>query len=151
MDNITHLASKFRAAIDTAKNAGKFRGDARFCGFPRGCCDDASVLLAQFLLGYGIITHSVNGTYRDDVPENIQPHEWLSANNQIIDITGDQFRFEPIFSNYEIPSVYVGPEDDFHRLFCERLPDRENKGIDALGHNSHQRLWWLYQTITEYI
>lgn len=91
-------------------------------------------MLAQFLLENGIRTYYVCGEYRDGSFENFRSHAWLLANNQIIiDITGDQFRYNPLFLNYD-KSVYVGAMDNFHRLF--EVEDRdvyENLGLDVLG------------------
>ena len=44
------------------------------------------------------------------------PHTWLLVENNIIDITADQFK---IFDNelYNNTPVYVGPMNDFYRLF----------------------------------
>ena len=152
MKDIKRLANQFRDAIHLAKDAGEFYKDVLFCNFPRGCCGDASDLLAQFLLENGIRTYSVSGTYRDGSFDNTQSHAWLLTNNQtIIDITGDQFRYNPVFLNYD-KSVYVGAEDHFYKLFeVEDNGVYENFGIDALGDMCQPRLNGLYQKIIKYI
>ena len=38
-----------------------------------------------------------------------------------IDITGDQFRFNPLFNMYNNP-VYVGEIDSFHKMFEYESP-----------------------------
>lgn len=50
MSEIERLVNQFRDAIDMARDSGDFDKDISFYKFPRGCCGDASDLLAQFLL-----------------------------------------------------------------------------------------------------
>lgn len=152
MKDIKRLVNQFRDAIDIARDAGEFDKDISFYKFPCGCCGDASDLLAQFLLKNGIRTYYVCGTYRDGSFENFQSHAWLLTGNQtIIDITGDQFRDNPEFLNYD-KSVYVGVEDDFHKLFeFEDRDVHENNGLNALGSMCQQRLNGLYRKILKYI
>ncbi|UZP01917.1 hypothetical protein JW813_09210 [Clostridium botulinum] len=152
MKDIKQLVYQFRDAIDMAKDEGDFYKDNSFHKFPRGCCGDTSDLLAQFLLKNGIQTYYVWGTYRDGSFENIQTHGWLLTDNHtIIDITGDQFKDNQNFLNYD-KSVYVGMEDDFHRLFkVENRNIRENFGLDALGSFCQPRLYELYGKIIKYI
>lgn len=54
--------------------------------------------------------------------ENIQSHAWLMLEDghTIIDITGDQFHDKICFLNYN-KSVYIGVEDDFHKLFQSKI------------------------------
>lgn len=134
MKDIKRLVNQFRAAIDLAKDAGNFDMDFSFYKFPRGCCGDTCDLLAQFLLENDIRTYYVCGTYIDGSFENHQYHAWLLTDNHtIIDITGDQFKDNPDFLKYD-KSVYVGVDDDFHRLF--KFEDRDihkNFGLDTLG------------------
>ena len=70
MRDIRQLVNQFRNAIDVARDAGEFDADYSFYKFPRGCCGDASDLLAQFLLENGVKTYYVCGTYRDGGFEN---------------------------------------------------------------------------------
>ena len=72
--------------------------------------------MAQYLLEHGIRTHQVLGAYRDGIFENNTGHAWLIKGKIIIDITGDQFRYDRIFLNFNEP-VYVGRENEFYRLF----------------------------------
>ncbi|KAF5047460.1 hypothetical protein [Acetobacterium wieringae] len=152
MKDITRLVNKFREALDLARDSGEFDNDISFYNFPRGCCGDASDLLAQFLLDHGIRTYYVCGSYYDDSFENSQSHAWLMTGNQIIiDITGNQFRYNPVFLNYDKP-VYVGVEDDFHRLFeVEDRDIHENNGLDSLGGACQPRLNELYRKTIKYI
>ena len=152
MKNIKRLSKIFRNAIDLAKDAGEFDRDFSFCRFPHGCCGDASDLLAQFLLENGIRTYYICGTYSDCSFENIQTHAWLFTDNHIIiDITGDQFKNNPIFLNYDKP-IYIGVKDDLHSLFVvENRNVRENNGLNALGSMCQPRLNELYQKIINFI
>lgn len=110
------LVRRFRAALEEAVEDAMLSLPA-FDKFPRGCCGDASDLLARYLLESGIRTSGVSGTFRSAGFESAQTHMWLiDEDGLIIDITGDQFRFNPLLLNYSEP-VYYGPEDDFHRLF----------------------------------
>jgi hypothetical protein len=152
MKDIKRLVNQFRDAIDVAMVAGDFDEDLTFRRFPRGCCGDTNDLLAQFLMENGIRTYYVCGTNRDGSPENYQSHAWLLTDNHIlIDITGDQFKYNPDFLNYDKP-VYVGIKDDFHRLFeVEDRDVHENNGISNLGSMCQPRLNELYKKIMQYI
>jgi len=151
MKDTKRLVIQFREAIDAARDAGQFDKDSSFCKFPQRCCGDASDLLAHFLLDNGIRTYNVCGTYRDCLPENIQSHTWLLTDNQIIiDITGDQFRYNPDFLNYN-KSVYIGRADDFHRLFIVEDRDVYEVGLDNLGSTCQPRLNRLYRKIIKFL
>ena len=153
MENLKRLVEKFRVAIDKAKNEGEFKNDLIFSKFPHGCCGDTSDLLAEFLLRKGIRTNYVCGTfYYNDEEHDLQSHAWLfTEDHTIIDITGDQFKYNSALLNYDIP-VYVGKEDNFHKLFEEEDRDIHiHDGISALGCGCQNRLWELYQKIIKYI
>lgn len=110
------LVWRFRAALEKAAGDIALSLPA-FDRFPRGCCGDASDLLARYLLESGIRTSGVLGTFRTGDFEDIQTHMWLiDEDDLIIDVTGDQFRHNPLLLNFS-KTVYYGPEDDFHRLF----------------------------------
>ena len=150
--DIKRFVNRFRDAIERALGAGDFDNDFSFYKFPRGCCGDTCDLLGQFLLEKGIKTFYVCGTYIYGSFENRQYHAWLLTDNHtIIDITGDQFKDDPIFLNYN-KSAFVGLEDDFHRLFeVEDRDIRENIGLDALSSMCRPRLNELYRKIIKYI
>ncbi|MCL2404512.1 MAG: hypothetical protein FWC92_03075 [Defluviitaleaceae bacterium] len=149
MEYIEQLAKHFRGAIEIAKNADEFRSNSfsrfnNFSGFPRECCDDASILLAEYLLVHDIITDNVFGNYKG------YPHAWLlDEHDNFIDITGDQFNNNRDFP-YSIESVYVGADNDFHRLFKNRTI-RADRGIDSLGDGCQPRLNDLYSKIIKHI
>ena len=146
------LVQNFRAAIDKAKANGEFKDDISFRKFPCGCCGDASDLLAEFLLINGIETYYVCGTYRGGSFDEMQSHAWIKTeDDMIIDITGDQFRYDSSFMNYS-KSVYIGEIDAFHRLFEVKKRDiRKNYGLQSLGNMCQPRLYELYNTIMKYI
>lgn len=152
MKDIEQLATQFRKAIDMALEAGEFDSDSIYRRFPCACCGDTSDLLAQYFLDKGIQTDYVCGTYLSKTDGNGQSHAWLMVDKCIIiDITGDQFSGRPTFLNYD-KSVYVGQEDDFHRLF--EVEDRDihgHRGLSALGEFCAPRLWNLYRKILKYI
>lgn len=94
-DEIYNITEAFRLAILDAKYDRRFQYRDRMSNFPRGCCDDASDLLAYYLLEkYNIHTEQGNGVYRDDNPEHTTNHAWLIVNGEsYIDITATQFMF----------------------------------------------------------
>ena len=141
MNNINRLVKQFRDAIDVARDTGDFNNDFSFYKFPRGCCGDTSDLLGQFLLENFIRTYYVFGMYKN------QSHAWLLTENRIIiDITGDQFKNNMDFLNYD-KSVYVGAEDDFYRLFKVEDNNIRDIGLDVLDSKCQQRLKVLYNKI----
>lgn len=152
MKNIKQLATQFRKAIELALEAGEFNDDSIYRRFPTGCCGDTSDLLAQYLLANGIKTAYVCGTYRSSPDGNVQTHAWLMVDKHIIvDITGDQFSSNPAFLNYD-RSVYVGEEDDFHKLFAMEYREiHEHPGLSGLESFCKHRLWNLYGKILKYV
>ena len=72
------LASRFRKAIDAAKQAGEFKNDIAFKLFPTRCCGDTCYLLAEFLLEHGIYTEYVEGQ------KGKQSHAWLVLSDEQI-------------------------------------------------------------------
>lgn len=146
------LVQNFRDAIDEAKANGEFNDDISFHKFPCGCCGDASDLLAEFLLKNGIKTYYVCGTYRDGSFDEMQSHAWLETEDgMIIDITGDQFRYNPNFMNYS-ETVYIGERDAFHILFeVEKRDVKKNYGLKPSENRCQQRLYELYNTIMKHI
>jgi hypothetical protein len=151
MNKLKQLANQFRGAIDAAVEVGAFNNKHPFSRFPCGCCGDACDLLSQYLLDNSIKTYNICGTYRDGSFETIQSHTWLLTDGEIIiDITGDQFRNDSVFLNYDKP-VYVGTYDNFHKLFdVDNRSIYENNGLEALG-DASGRLRKLYQEIIRFL
>ena len=66
---IRRLALAFREGIERAVGSGDISPrttKSTMPSFPRGCCDIASDLLAEYLLENGIHTKSVHGEYDYD-------------------------------------------------------------------------------------
>lgn len=147
MEYIKLLAKKFRDAIECAKENGERDKLHFFLKFPRGCCGDASDLLAKYLSDNGIKTFQIRGDYFEPTP---QSHTWLSTeDNIIIDITGDQFSNNVLYDYFDIP-VYVGLESDFHKKFQNRNYYR-NTDFDVIDNTAKYQLNDLYQKIMKYI
>lgn len=149
-DRLISLVTRFRKAIELAKEKGEFDSRDRMHLFPSGCCDDASDLLGFYLQEQGIHTFQVNGEYRDSNPENAQNHVWLQLNDRtIIDITGDQFSTNRIFLYNAVP-VYIGGDNEFYRLFSSR-EFRENFDFSNGNSYGHIRMKNLYHLISKYL
>lgn len=143
MKSIIDLVWEFRQAIDIAKANRKFNYRDRFSRFPNGCCDDACDLLGKYLLGKGIHTVQIQGTFRDGDPEHTTGHAWLQLDDGIIiDITGDQFRYDELFLKFNQP-VYVGGISEFHSLF---EIDRTVSNCDV---DRNSRLKEIYEIISD--
>ena len=146
MKRIEDLAQSFRIAIEKAAQAGEEDELNFFSRYPVGCCGDASDLLAEFFFANGIIAKYVCGTCYDN--NEIQSHAWLLVDDTVIvDITGDQFKFNPIYYNFD-RRVYVGASNKFYELFeVNSLRDIHGYSDTSL---STYRLKKLYSTIRLY-
>lgn len=150
MKDIELIVKQFRYAVDAAKDKGEFENDEKFNIFPKGCCGDTSNLLAEFLLENDIVTEYVCGEFIYDSDKNNQTHAWLVVEKDIIiDITGDQFKYDGDFLNYD-KSVYVGVEDDFHKLF-KCIKRCEPSGLEELDADYKPNLKIIYEIISKYI
>ena len=145
MQELYSLASCFRNAIDIAFENNEFFDDVRFRHFPMGCCDDACDLLGKYLDEHGYNTQQIVGTYRDGEFEDITSHAWLIYDKStIIDITGDQFKSNALFLNFNTP-VYVGQSSEFYKLFdIDRIYENCDVGVN-------ERLKCLYKIIAKYL
>ena len=143
------MSIQFRKAIETAianNEEGEF-----FRKFPTGQCGNTSDILAQYFIDNGIeqITY-VNGTYFGDAWDDRWSHTWLEVNDQIIDLTGDQFRFHKEPLKNDIP-VYVGKINSFYELFDVSCGSRhEHHGLEAEWSN-YRELARTYHTILKYL
>ena len=146
---IKQLARSFRSAIEKAKQEHDLVGDAVFSRFPCGCCGDTCDLLAHFFWQYKIKAMYISGTNYVDDPFERQTHAWLLIDGDVIvDITGDQFKFDERFYNFN-QEVFVGKKHPFYNLF-EVMPERDVREY----HSSQfltERLELLYQKIIKYI
>ena len=81
-------------------------------GFPKGCCGDTADLLGLYFDKY----HNIDSIYVTWVglPRNPNAsHAWLLVENEIIDITADQFNEY----GYNLASVIITTTSDFHNSF----------------------------------
>ena len=75
----------------------------------------------------------------------------LIADEIIIDITGDQFKYDSTFMKNDVP-VYVGNENDFYKLFeVEERDIRKGMGVKQGDGTCNSRLVGLYNIINEYL
>lgn len=116
IESVRLLAIDFRRAIDRALKAGELHRTV-IASFPRGCCGYTSDLLQRFLVENGIKTLYVSGTYRNYSTNDSQSHAWLELfDGTIVDITGDQFLFEPYPLQNHCP-VYCDKPNGFYKHF----------------------------------
>ena len=107
-ERIENLGIQFRNAIEKAQINGERDEINYFRNFPRGCCGDTCDLLSHYLLESGISTRYVCGTFYGKTTDKFQSHAWLLYKDRvIIDITGDQFKYDADFLYYD-KCVYVG-------------------------------------------
>ena len=147
--NLEEFVYNFRGAIESAKQnveVGTF-----FRKFPTGQCGHTSDMLAQYLIdnGFESIVY-VNGTYYGDEWDDQWSHTWLVVNEQIIDITGDQFKYhqEPLKNN--VP-VYIGPANKFYDLFeIHSSGKHKHFGLNDQWTNYFDLRQW-YETIMRYL
>lgn len=154
MKNIEILATKFRVAIENAKNCNRFANNQCLNYFPYGCCGIATELLAKFLIENGVKEEieCIYGTYYD-FSLGFPTHSWLQiGNNIIVDITGDQF------IHYKVPlkfnsAVYVGPNNSFHDSFEINSKELYNhfNPANVISDLEYARKKTYYEIILEYI
>lgn len=115
-EHVQLLATGFRKAIERAQEAGELHRTV-IASFPIGCCGYTSDLLQMYLDENDINTQYVSGAYHECSTGDSQSHAWLELNDgTIVDITGDQFRFEPQPLQND-RSVYCDKPNDFYDLF----------------------------------
>lgn len=147
--NLEQLVYNFRKAIEIAKENGD--PGTFFRKFPTGQCGHTSDMLAQHLIDNGFESiFYVNGSYYGNEWDDRWSHTWLVVNDQIIDITGDQFKYhqEPIRNN--VP-VHIGPSNKFYDLF--EIPPggkHEHLGLDCYWSNYEELKQW-YEIIKKYL
>lgn len=153
---IRRLAQAFREGIEKAVESGDISSrttKSTMSYFPKGCCEVASDLLAQFLLEKGTHTKSVHGEYDFDDWENKFPHTWLETDGGvIIDITADQFVGEKVFEEFSLQPCYVGADREFYSLFQENHREEVFQGLRNCGGEFYRRnVDPLYMVILSYI
>ena len=122
IESITYYATKFRKAMEKAHYNNEFARIVTLASFPRGSCGISSELLHHYLSEKGIKTKIVCKTYYDENdPSETTSHAWLEYEDIIIDITGDQFKYYPLYNCFDKP-VYIGKLDSFHKIFSVEGP-----------------------------
>ena len=118
--------------------------------FPDDCCDDTADLFTHYLFHqFGIDSIRVDSSFYDDVLEITRGHSWQEIDDWVIDLTGDQFNKVPTVL-IKGPAVYVGKKGRFHKQF--KIERKEYScGIECLGDDCIDRMYWLYNTIMKYL
>lgn len=149
MNELKRLVYMFRMAIEKAIENGE--EGTFFAKFPKGQCGITSELLAQFLIDNGFDSiEYMCGTFRGDQHEEIQSHAWLIIEQNIVDITSDQFvNYEGKLKNNR--KVYVGPVDDYYKIFDCHEADRHPQYRLNPKWPNYNELKRNYETIMKYI
>jgi len=109
--DILAAATSFRCAIDLTGPAAWI---AKRIDFPRGACGHAAGLLAYYLLKrFGVMPDLVCQDAACDIGGWQGGHAWLEWNGLTIDISGDQFGWEPIIVTRD--PIYHGCGKDQNR------------------------------------
>ncbi len=153
---IRMLAQSFREGIERAVKSGSISSrttKSTMPYFPKGCCEVASDLLAQYLLENGVHTKSVHGEYDYDDWENKFPHTWLETDEGvIIDITADQFVGKKVFDTFTLLPCYVGLDRGFYSLFNEDYREEAFQGLSSCDGDFYRRnVDSLYEIILKHI
>ncbi len=100
--------------------------------YPRGCCGDASNLLAKYFRDNDIQCQYVSGM------RGQQSHAWLECGDLIIDITADQF---PEIKD----QVLITSDRTWHMKFREQL--RPDGDFEKFATYNKFRLTKIYKNI----
>lgn len=149
IEEITQLAKQFRKAIDDAFEWGVFGDEYPFSDFPNDCCDDVCDLFGEMLLEKHVHFIKVFGIYRYNNWDKQYPHVWLQLDDgTVIDLTGDQYKDNPIMLNYSNP-CYIGRPNRLHQMFPkDEMEYRPYYGIDNyIDEKTRKRLRRLYRNI----
>lgn len=146
---IEKLSLSFRNAIEKALQNGDFVDNLVYSRFPHGCCGMTSDLLAFFFESHNIKAKYVCGITSRGETLISQSHAWLLIDETIIvDITGDQFKLDKCFYNFD-KKVFVGKHHPFYSLFVvdPEKDIQEYKDFDFLSFSLKN----LYNRIIKYI
>ena len=137
--NLLKVCIDFRKAIEEIRDEGGFSVKDRMHRFPGGCCDDTSDLLAFYLWEeYNIETRQLIKIYKPDEPELKCNHAVLLLdNNEIIDLTGDQFPGGA--------EVYIGEENEFYQAMQTGL-----KAEKVIKMNKYEYYGFMKDAIKKY-
>lgn len=153
---IRKLAQSFRRGIERAVESNEISPrttKSTMPYFPKGCCEVASDLLAQYLLENGVHTKIVHGEYDFDDWENKYPHTWLETEDGVIvDITADQFTGEQTFESFCLMPCYVGTDRSFYSLFTDDYRKELFQGLCCCDGDFYtQNVIPLYDVILNHI
>ena len=151
INEISALVNNFRNAMDCAKANGEFKRLTPLYKFPNGCCDITCDLLGNYLAECGVETYVINGEYWDEINGYSINHVWLVlSNDDIIDITGDQFKNDSRFFNYN-KKVHIGKEERLHKLFVEKRSKEAYMDLDGISNIRRDTLNCAYRIISKYL
>lgn len=129
---------KLRPAIDAA---GPRPWNAKHISFPRGACGHAAEVLGHYLIDrLRIRPDYVNQVAYGNTGGWVGSHAWLEWNGLTIDITGDQFGWEPVIVT-RIAKFHGRGENEYRHPVCLE----------------HQWYWWarecgqLWEAISPYL
>ena len=128
--NLNESVSKFRSAIERLGKYSFYHTSLSTANFPRGCCDDVSILLAEYLEESGYTNVNLIHGSQGGLKKELQSHDWLLVGSIIVDITADQFDWKV----YDNLSVIVSEKSEFHASF-----DQVDKGRALDTERSTQR------------
>ncbi|MBQ3161196.1 MAG: hypothetical protein IJC04_03620 [Oscillospiraceae bacterium] len=149
------IAQDFRNALEIVVDKRLYGRLKIFERFPNGCCRYTSDLLAEYMLSKGIPMESIQMIDSESNSEQYT-HCWLVIdNNIIVDVTADQFNYEPYFKKYEpIPSAYVGMSNAQYLHSCfynSTMQSNYNIGINSYCGDTPAKLKIVYDAIIEQI
>jgi hypothetical protein len=125
-DDIRQAAQDFRCAIDAA---GSEPWERKHMRFPQGACGHASELLGKYLIDrFAIVAEYVNQVAYDDIGGWKHSHAWLEWNGLTIDVSGDQFGWEPVIVTRSPQYLGKGEDENRHAVCLE-----------------HQQEWWAQE------
>ncbi|MEQ1497719.1 MAG: hypothetical protein ABL914_03585 [Novosphingobium sp.] len=114
-NQIENAVRVFRAAIDTA---GPEPWIAKHITFPRGACGHAAELLGRYLIDQlEIRPEYVNQVAYEEIGGWKDSHAWLEWNGLTIDISGDQFGWDPVIVTRS-PQFHGRGEECARNLVC---------------------------------
>ena len=93
------VVTAFRHACDRIHQQGRL--PVNMTNYPRGCCDNCSEILGDYLISRGLAPAVFVKAFKGK-----RSHAWIEVGNLVIDITGDQFDGRPsVF--FDVPDTWV--------------------------------------------
>lgn len=114
--DLRSVVTEFRAALLLTEPSDFIGTSLSASKFPDACCDDASMLLAAYLVDNGFTEIDImRGEYGGD-KRDLPSHVWLQIDQIFIDITADQFNR----LGYENPPVICEEKNSFLSSFSAK-------------------------------